>query len=184
MSDKVKVPPKPNKTETYYEETVYQATLWTKPRKVIIQSIRPARELFFTHAFFVTNLTNVFSSKTIVRSYQKRGTMENYIKESKNGVHLDRMSSYHFACNEVRMMLSLLAYNLTNWLRTFCFPKEQKNMQLQMIRTRIIKVASKLVRSGRSFYVKLASSFVYATFFWDFLQRIQRLQIESESLST
>ncbi len=104
--------------------------------------------------------------------------MENYIKESKNGFHLDRMSSHHFACNEVRMMLSLLAYNLTNWLRTLCFPKEQKNMQIQTIRTRIIKVASKLVRSGRSLYFKLASSFVYATFFWDVLQRIQRLQIE------
>jgi hypothetical protein len=43
------------------------------------------------------------------------------------------------------MMLSLLAYNLTNWLGTLSFPKEKRNMQIGTIRTRIIKVASKLV---------------------------------------
>jgi hypothetical protein len=76
------------------------------------------------------------------------------------------------------MMLSLLAYNLTNWLRTLCFPEEQKNMQIETIRTRIIKVASKLVKSGRSLYFKLSSSFVYPEFFWKVLQRIQKLKLE------
>uniref|UniRef100_A0A1S2MI20 Transposase DDE domain-containing protein n=1 Tax=Anaerobacillus isosaccharinicus TaxID=1532552 RepID=A0A1S2MI20_9BACI len=79
--------------------------------------------------------------------------------------------------NEVKMMLSLLAYNLTNWLRTLCFPEGQKTMQIETIRTRIIKVASKLVKSGRSLYFKLASSFVYQEFFWNVLQRVQRLKI-------
>ena len=102
------------KAECYYEETEYQANSWSVPRKVIIQSVRPAGELFFTHAFFVTNLEEAFSPKAIVQSYQKRGTMENFIKEAKNGFYLDRMTSHSFATNEVRMMLSLLAYNLTN----------------------------------------------------------------------
>lgn len=38
-------------TECYYEVTDYQAKSWSTPRKVIIQSVRPAGELFFTHAF-------------------------------------------------------------------------------------------------------------------------------------
>lgn len=172
------VPDDVTKSETYYEETAYQAKSWTKPRKVIIQSIRPAGELFFTHAFFVTNLADTFSSVDIVRSYQKRGTMENYIKEAKNGFFLDRMSSHSFENNAVRMMLSLLAYNLTNWLRTLCFPEEKKTMQIQTIRTKIIKVASKVVKSGRSFYFKLASSFVYPAFFWEVLQRVQKIKLE------
>lgn len=62
------------------------------------------------------------------------------------------------------MMLSLLAYNLTNWLRTLCFPEGKKSMQIETIRTRIIKVASKLVKSGQSLYFKLSSSFVYQRF--------------------
>ncbi|GGE56388.1 hypothetical protein GCM10011391_39200 [Pullulanibacillus camelliae] len=54
----------------------------------------------------------------------------------------------------------------------------QKNMQIQTIRTKIIKVASKLVKSGQSFYFKCSSSFVYQAFFWDILQRIQALKLE------
>jgi uncharacterized membrane protein len=166
------------KTEYYFEETIYQAKSWSMPRKVIIQSVRPAGELFFIHSFFVTNLEVAFSPKDIVRAYQKRGTMENYIKEAKNGFKLDQMNSHSFQVNQVRMMLSLLAYNLTNWLRTLTFPQEQKKMQIETIRTRIIIVASKLVKSGRSLYFKLSSSFVYQEFFWKVLSRIQNLQIE------
>ena len=167
-----------SKTECYYETTEYQAQSWFAPRKVIIQSVRPAGELFFTHSFFVTNLSDTFSPKAIVQSYKKRGTMENYIKEAKNGFYLDRMSSHSFATNEVRMMLSLLAYNLTNWLRTLCFPNGQKNMQIQTIRTKVVKAASRLVKSGRSYYFKLSSSFVYQSFFWNVLQKIQTLKLE------
>jgi len=165
-------------TEIYYEETVYQVGSWAKPRRVIIQSVRPAGELLFTHAFFVTNLGASFSPQAFVQSYQKRGTMENYNKEAKRGFFFDSMCSHDFVTNEVRMMLSLLAYNLTNWLRTLCFPPRAQKMQIQTIRTNVVKVASKLVKSGRSVYFKLASSFVNASFFWKILRRIQNLQLE------
>ncbi len=163
-----------SKDECYFEETIYQAKLWSKARKVIIKSVRPAGELFFIHSFFVTNL-EVTSPEDIVRAYQKRGTMENYIKEAKNGFNFDQMNSHSYQVNEVKMMLSLLAYNLTNWLRTLTFPPEKKNMQIETIRTRLIKVSSKLVKSGRSLYFKLSSSFVYQKFFWKVLSRITAL---------
>jgi hypothetical protein len=166
-----------SRTERYYEETIYQAKSWSKPRKIIIQSVRPAGELFFTYSFFVTNF-EIASPKDIVRAYQKRGTMENYIKEAKNGFGFDRMNSHSYLVNEVKMMLTLLAYNLTNWLRTLCFPEGQKTMQIDTIRTRIIKVASRIVKSGRSLYFKLSSSFVYQKFFWNVLGQIQKIQIE------
>lgn len=153
------------KSECYFEETIYQAKSWSKPRKVIVKSIRPEGEMFFIHSFFVTNLEVAFSPKDIVLAYQKRGTMENYIKEAKNGFRLDQMNSHSFLVNELKMILSLLAYNLTNWLRTLSFPPEHKNMQIDTIRTRIIKVASKLVESSRSLYFKLSLSFVYQEFF-------------------
>ena len=165
-------------TERYVNETIYQAASWTKPRRVIVQSVRPAGELFFSHTFFITNLNESFSPQAIVQSYQKRGTMENFIKEAKAGFGFAQMKSHTFQVNEARMMLSLLAYNLTNWLRTLTFPPKQKGIQIQTIRTRLIKVASKLVKTGRSLYFKLSSSFVYTAFFWDVLTRIQTLQIK------
>ena len=163
-------------TESYVEESIYQATSWSTPRRIIIQSTRPAGELFFSHAFFVTNLSDTFSPYAIVTSYQKRGTMENFIKEAKDGFGFDQMKSHDYIINEARMMLSLLAYNLTNWLRTLSFPPISKGIQIHTIRTRLIKVASKMVKSGRSLHVKLSSSFVYTRFFWDVLTRVQQLK--------
>ncbi|MEZ2458877.1 IS1380 family transposase [Salinicoccus roseus] len=167
-----------SETTCHYTETEYPAKSWDRPRKVIVQSTRPAGELFFTHSFYVTNLVDAFTPKDIVRTYQKRGTMENYIKEVKNGFGFDRMNSHSFQVNQAKMMLSLLAYNLTNWLRTLCFPDGQQTMQIETIRTRIIKVASRVVKSGRRLYFKLASSFVYQSFFWQVLHRVQKLQLE------
>ncbi|CEA00391.1 Transposase DDE domain protein [Metalysinibacillus saudimassiliensis] len=164
-------------TESYVEDSIYQASSWSMPRRIIIQSTRPAGELFFSHAFFVTNLSESFSSQAIVASYKKRGTMENFIKEAKDGFGFDQMKSHDFLVNEARMMLSLLAYNLTNWLRTLSFPVAAKGIQIQTIRTRLIKVASKLVKSGRSLHFKLSSSFVYTRFFWDVLTRVQQLKL-------
>lgn len=91
----------------------------------MIQSVRPAGELFFQHAFFVTNLDTTHP-EVIVNTYKKRGPMENYIKVAKNGFDFDKMCSYSFQVNEVRMTLNLLAYNLTNWLRKLCFEKQNK----------------------------------------------------------
>lgn len=162
-------------TERYVEESIYQASSWSTPRRIIIQSTRPAGELFFSHAFFVTNLGDTFSPESIVTSYQKRGAMENFIKEAKDGFGFDQMKSHDFIVNEARMMISLLAYNFNNWLRTLTFPPTTKGIQIQTIRTRLIKVASKLVKSGRYLHFKLSSSFVYTRFFSDVLTRVQQL---------
>lgn len=101
-------------TERYVEESIYQENSWSKAGRIIIQSTGPAGELFFSHAFFVTSLGNAFSPSAIVQSYQKRGTMENFIKEAKDGFGFDQMKSHDFTVNEARMMISLLAYNFTN----------------------------------------------------------------------
>ncbi|GIO25073.1 hypothetical protein J11TS1_36540 [Oceanobacillus sp. J11TS1] len=50
-----------SESECYFEESEYQAKSWKKARKIIIKSVRPAGEIFFTHSFFVTNLGDVFS---------------------------------------------------------------------------------------------------------------------------
>jgi len=48
-------------------------------------------ELFFSQTFFVTNFSKSFSPQVIVQSYRKRGTMENFMKEAKNGFGFDHL---------------------------------------------------------------------------------------------
>jgi hypothetical protein len=48
----------------------------------------------------------------VVRFYNKRGTAEQWIKEGKQAVKMTRLSCHRFRSNQVRLALSLLAYNL------------------------------------------------------------------------
>jgi hypothetical protein len=60
--------------------------------------------------FIVTNLET--DSRAVVRFYNKRGTAEQWIKEGKQAVKMTRLSCHRFRSNEVRLWLSLIAYNL------------------------------------------------------------------------
>jgi Transposase DDE domain group 1 len=67
-------------------------------------------ELFPRVGFIVTNLTA--SSRAVMRFYNKRGTAEQWIKEGKQAVALTRLSCHRFRANQVRLWLSIIAYNL------------------------------------------------------------------------
>ena len=96
--------------EVYYHSVLYQAASWTKSRRVCIRSTREVGELLFKHSFIVTNFSENISAKRVFETYNKRGTMENYIKEAKNSFFFDKTDSPRFIENEARMMISLLDF--------------------------------------------------------------------------
>ena len=153
--------------EVYYHSVSYQAASWTKSRRVCVRSTREVGELLFNHSFIVTNFSENISAKRVFETYNKRGTMENYIKEAKNSFSFDKTDSPEFLENEARMMISLLAYNVVNFLRTICFEPKSKGLQVNTIRLRLFKVAGKLVTTARRIYLKLSSSHVYQREFYD-----------------
>jgi hypothetical protein len=77
-----------------------------------------AGELFPRVGFIVTNLH--LPSRAVVRFYDKRGTVEQWIKEGKLAVNWARLSCHRFRANEVRLQLSVLAYNLGNFGVGWC----------------------------------------------------------------
>ena len=162
--------------EVYYHSVSYQAASWTKSRRVCIRSTREVGELLFKHSFIVTNFSENISAKRVFETYNKRGTMENYIKEAKNSFFFDKTDSPRFIENEARMMISLLAYNLVNFLRTLCFEPKSKGLQVDTIRFRLFKVAGKLVSTARQMYLKLSSSHVYQREFYAVFRKIQRIR--------
>ena len=162
--------------EVYYRSVSYQATSWTKPRRVCIRSTREIVELLFDHAFVVTNFSENISSERVFEIYKKRGTMENYIKEAKNSFYFDKTDSPRFIENHARMMISVLAYNIVNFLKTCCFDKKWKGLQVNTIRLRLLKIAGKLVSTARQMYLKLSSSHVYHAEFYNVFKRIQRIR--------
>jgi len=160
--------------EVQYFSTTYQAQSWSHSRRVCIRSTREAGELLFQHEFIVTNLSESVSPDVIFSLYAKRGTMENFIKEAKAGFYFDKTDSPRFLENNVRMMISLIAYNLINFLRTIGFEEVQKGMTIHSIRLKFLKVAGKLVQTGRRVYLKLSSYHVYQDELYRVFARLRR----------
>ncbi|SFK63011.1 Transposase DDE domain group 1, partial [Marinilactibacillus piezotolerans] len=112
--------------------------------------------------------------EVIFSLYGKRGTMENFIKEAKSGFYFDKTDSPLFLENHVRMMISVLAYNLVNFLKTIGFEQVNRGMTIHSIRLTLLKVAGKLVKTGRQVYLKLSSYHVYQTEFYKVFERLRR----------
>ncbi|WP_019412790.1 IS1380 family transposase [Paenisporosarcina sp. TG20] len=162
----------------FYQEMNYKAASWHTERRVIIKLEKPTDELLFTYTFIVTSLSA--NAKNIVKTYQNRGTMENFIKEGKNGFAFDWLSSHSQKTNAIRLQMSVLAYNFHNWFRRICLPNKVRNQTMETIRSQLIKIAGKVIRSSRYITFKLCSSCLYKDAFWQTLRNIQRLQVKIE----
>ena len=64
----------------------------------------------------------------MVRFYNKRGTAEQWIKEGKQAVAMTRLSCHRFRANEVRLWLSVIAYNLGNLWRRLALPAADRQL--------------------------------------------------------
>ena len=130
-----------------YTSFRYQADNWTTPRRVVAKVEHHAGELFPRVGFIVTNLQ--LPSRAVVRFYNKRGTAEQWIKEGKQAAHWTRLSCHRFRANEVRLQLSVLAYNLGNLWRRLVLPTRIDNWSLTSLQQRLVKTGGRLVRHAR-----------------------------------
>ena len=169
-----------NKLCQYYEFE-YKASSWTKPRCVICKLEKKTDELLVTKTFIVTNDTEM-TPKEIANFYLQRGTMENFIKESKLGFNLSNLSSHNFYTNYYHMYEKLLAYNLNNFFRTMVLPQKERAYRMETIRTKLIKIAGKVVKSGRQITIKLSESYPFKKLFEKIYYRIINLKFKIKSL--
>jgi Transposase DDE domain group 1 len=82
--------------------------------------------------------------RSVVRFYNKRGTAEQWIKEGKQATHWTRLSCHRFRANEVRLQLSVLAYNLGNLWRRVSLPERIKSWSLTSLQHRLVKTGGRL----------------------------------------
>jgi hypothetical protein len=106
----------------------YQATRWNRARRVVAKVEFHFGELFPRVGFIVTNLSA--PNREVVRFYNKRGMAEQWIKEGKQAVAMTRLSCHRFRANEVRLWLSVIAYNLGNLWRRLALPNGIGNWSL------------------------------------------------------
>ena len=85
----------------------------------------------------MTNLET--PSRAVVRFYNKRGKAEQWIKEGKQAVKITRLSCHRFRSNQVRLALSLLAYNLGNRFRGTADGKGRPSTGTPLLRLKVAR---------------------------------------------
>jgi hypothetical protein len=127
-------------------------------------------ELFPRVGFIVTNLAA--SSRAIVRFYNKRGTAEQWIKEGKQAVAMTRLSCHCFRANEVRLWLSVLAYNLGNLWRRLALSAPIGKWSLTSLQHRLVKTGGRLIQRARYYWLLFADGHLTRRLFGGMLRRI------------
>ena len=159
-----------------YGEFNYQAGSWKYPRRVVVKVEKPTNQMLYMYTFIVTNMD--LEPQSLIQFYCNRGRMENFIKESKNGFDFDSMSSHSKLVNSNRLQISMLAYNLFNWFKRLVLPEKMRKLQIDTIRLKLLKIASRIVRSARYITFKLCSSCPYKTEFYETLENIRSLNLQ------
>ena len=161
-----------------YKGFLYQAASWTTARRVVAKVEFHAGELFPRVGFVVTNLE--MPSRAVVRFYNKRGTAEQWIKEGKLAVNWTRLSCHRFRGNEVRLWLSVIAYNLGNLWRRLALPKKIGNWSLTSLQQRLVKTGGQLVKHARYYWLLLAEGHLTRQRFGSMLRSIAALPLPNE----
>ncbi len=164
-----------HKPIVWYKRLLYQAASWKTARRVVARVEYHAGELFPRVGFIVTNLET--PSRAVVRFYNRRGTAEQWIKEGKQAVKMTRLSCHRFRSNQVRLALSLLAYNLGNLWRRLALPKRIENWSLTSLRQRLVKTGGRLVKHARYYWLLLAEGHLTRRRFGAMLGRIALLPV-------
>jgi DDE family transposase len=164
-----------HKPVVWYKSFQYQAASWKTARRVVAKVEFHCGELFPRVGFIVTNLQT--NSRAVVRFYNKRGTAEQWIKEGKQAMKMTRLSCHRFRSNEVRLWLSVIAYNLGNLWRRLVLPRRIDHWSLTSLQQRLVKTGGRLVKHARYYWLLLAEGHLTRRLFGAMARRIAALPV-------
>jgi hypothetical protein len=142
-----------------FAELRYGARTWKTERRVIARLEH--MEKGDNPRYIVANLEGE-ARFVYEKVYCARGEMENRIKEAQLGLFADRTSCQYFAANQFRLLLSSLAYILTERLRTIALAgTEFARLQASTLRAKLLKIGAVILRNTRRVRVMLSSAFPY-----------------------
>jgi hypothetical protein len=106
-------------------------------------------------------------------------TRQQWIKEGKQAVKMTRLSCHKFRSNEVRLWLTIIAYDLGNLWRRLALPQRIGNWSLTRLQQRLVKTGGRLVKHARYYWLLLAESHLTGRLFGAMVQRMAALTIRA-----
>lgn len=135
----------------------YAANSWKYERRVIVKAEHSA--LGENPRYVVTNLPGD-PQQLYEKVYCARGESENRIKEQQLCLFADRTSCMNWLPNQLRLLLSSVAYTLLEALRSFALKGTQlARARCDTIRLRLLKIGAVIIRNTRRVRFLLSSSY-------------------------
>ncbi len=141
----------------------YAALSWDRERQVIVKAEHNV--LGPNTRFVITNLDGD-AQELYDDLYCARGDMENRIKEQQLDLFADRTSAQCWWPNQLRLLLSALAYVLLAALRRLALAgTELARATCGTIRLKLLKIGAVVIRNTRRIVFKLSSAYPYKDLF-------------------
>lgn len=166
----------------FYGELRYQMSHSEKSRRVCFKLFFTEDEkdqtqlLLIPHIFAVITNIEEMNPEQIINFYCQRGNSENFTKELKNDFFANTLSHKSFEANAFDFFLKSLAYNLFRFFQFCVLEGSDQKMTAGSFRKKYQKIASRLSCHSRCLYLKIASSFRYASRFVRYLRKARSVR--------
>lgn len=166
-----------------YSELNYQATNWSKPRRMVVCRVPKKRkvkegELLFpdmkSYEYYAFATNTKLACSLVHLIYNKRGDCENIIKELKYDYSIDGFALQGFYPMEAAFRLIMLAYNIMVIFKQSVLTSPRRH-RLSTIKFQCIALGSYVVKNGRSKVLKLSAEGKRRHFLENIFDRVELL---------
>ena len=130
---------------------------WARARRiVIVRKTLPCKteygqlvfdECRYEYQAVITNI-DYLSTAEIFHDYNQRCTVETSIDEIKSGFAFSENSQVDYKCNELYLLIKMIACNLQNWFRQSILPEEERRHRITTLRRTIYRTCGVIVGKG------------------------------------
>jgi hypothetical protein len=89
------------------------------------------------------------------------------------------LSCHRFRSSEVRLWLSVIAYNVGNLWRRLALPRRIENWSLTSLQQRLVETGGRLIKHARYYWLLLAEDHLHRWLFGQMLRGIYALPVPS-----
>jgi hypothetical protein len=153
-----------------FAEFLYAAETWKNKKKIIGKAEHTKDGS--NPRFIVTNIDG--DPKDLYENlYCARGDMENRIKEKQLELFADRTSCHNWWPNQLRLLLSSLAYILMEHIRnTALVGTVLEKAQVNTIRLKLFKIGAVIIRNTRRIHFLLSSCYPLQKLFSSVVEKL------------
>ncbi|SDK81125.1 IS1380 family transposase [Halanaerobium congolense] len=138
---------------------------WDRERRFVLikkslpKSNKNGQLLFeeFTYEYqaIVTNV-DYLTAEEVFNDYNQRCNIENKIDELKEGFAFDQNTQINRKCNELYLLIKMIAFNLNNWFKRTFLPESMHQHEIKTIRRIFYKIAGNICGSGWYKHIRFA----------------------------